>query len=313
MKKMLSLMLAATMVFSLAACGGGNDATSDNTQAAKKAEVPNNGEWDDILCSGDGYHLVKKEIDDYDKYKVMVGVVDDAGEWVQELTDEGPFAEAIQLRVDTDDGDVLLDKGSYMYLGEGIFIGSPGLTVYSADSEYKLGPWESGWLNSESEIIQGWECLFWNVKDNTQKQFYATKMSMFQDGYSLFIETAKQNGVGTLKAITTNGQITELPCKYDSYWFNYKFPVYSDGLFFAQGPAFQTGFYDIEGNLVVDLTHTDIGKLPYCEEFGVNAPYFKDGKATILFKNNGGSVFKGIIDKTGEFVGEPEKYDIKTK
>ena len=48
----------------------------------------------------------------------------------------------------------------------------------------------------------------------------------------------------------------------------------------------------------------------YSNEMGVNAPYFENGQATILFANNAGSVFEAVIDKTGAFVGEPEKVDV---
>ena len=49
---------------------------------------------------------------------------------------------------------------------------------------------------------------------------------------------------------------------------------------------------------------------PISSEMGVNAPYFENGQATILFANNAGSVFEAVIDKTGAFVGEPEKVDV---
>ena len=89
--------------------------------------------------------------------------------------------------------------------------------------------------------------------------------------------------------------------------------VRTDGLFFAHGDGFQTGFFDIEGNLIIDLSSADMTGIPYCEEFGVNAPYFENGEATILFKNNGDTVYRATIDKTGEYIGEPQKTDIKVQ
>ena len=341
MKKILALMMAAALVLSLVACSSGGDTTSDGEGDNKSAStpssgdanvpdnnqentVPNNGEWDGILCSGDGYHLVKKVIDTPDKYKIMVGVVDDAGEWVHELTDKGAFVEAIQLRMDTfgaaDNGDVLLDSTCYMYLGEGVFIGSPGLLVYSVDSEYKLGPWNAGseYSYGDDVFTTGWECLFWNVLDNIQVEFKSTRMTMFRDGYALFTKTADNFG-NTLSAINKKGQITELPCRFDicppNYDFEYKFPVYSDGLFFAKNiDGLKQGFFDIEGNLVLDLSSMYyLGGIPFNEALGINAPYFENGKATILFKNNGGTVYKATIDKAGKYIGEPQKTDIEVK
>ena len=55
-----------------------------------------------------------------------------------------------------------------------------------------------------------------------------------------------------------------------------------------------------------------MGRIFYSSSQEVNAPCFENGQATILFQNNAGSVFKGIIDKTGAFVSEPEKVDVST-
>ena len=91
----------------------------------------------------------------------------------------------------------------------------------------------------------------------------------------------------------------------------HNFPVYSEGLFYAcTDKAASPGFYDIEGNMVIDLSSYNMGRIPYSSEMGVNAPYFENGQATILFANNAGSVFEAVIDKTGAFVGEPEKVDV---
>ena len=76
---------------------------------------------------------------------------------------------------------------------------------------------------------------------------------------------------------------------------------------------FKQTFFDIEGNWIIDLSSTDMTGIPYCEELGINAPYFENGDATILFKNNGDTVYRATIDKTGEYIGEPQKTDIKVQ
>ncbi len=133
MKKLLALMLTAALALSLVACGGGgkgdtntpnggsgdiastdtpsgsdantpvsapnsDEQSGDSASDGQETAVPNNGEWDEILCSGDGYHLVKKEVDAYDGYKITLGVVDDNGEWVQEMTDTGTFVDNVSSR-----------------------------------------------------------------------------------------------------------------------------------------------------------------------------------------------------------------------
>ena len=58
----------------------------------------------------------------------MLGVVDDSGEWVQELTDTGTFVEEVRFRAEGS-SETLRDSSCYMYLGEGVFLASPGVSV----------------------------------------------------------------------------------------------------------------------------------------------------------------------------------------
>ena len=325
MKKIVSLLLAGALTLSLAACGGanvssssetntpsGSETPSDDANSSQEVTVPNNGEWDEILCSGDGYHLVKKEVDAYDGYKFMLGVVDDSGEWVQELTDTGTFVEEVRFRAEGS-SETLRDSSCYMYLGEGVFLASPGVSVYTKDEEYRVGPWPDMITDSATGQLEVavWECLIWNVVDNSQAEFDASKISTFQDGYSLFCEAEDAFGGGRLNAVNTKGEITEFTCEFVPNKPGHNFPVYSEGLFYAcTDKAASPGFYDIEGNMVIDLSSYNMGRIPYSSEMGVNAPYFENGQATILFANNAGSVFEAVIDKTGAFVGEPEKVDV---
>ena len=328
MKKIVSLLLAGALTLSLAACGGdttsdvsgtsganvsgSSETPSDDANSSQEVTVPNNGEWDEILCSGDGYHLVKKEVDAYDGYKFMLGVVDDDGEWVQELTDAGTFVEEVRFRAEGS-SETLRDSSCYMYLGEGVFLASPGVSVYTKDEEYRVGPWPDMITDSATGQLEVavWECLIWNVVDNSQAEFDASKISTFQDGYSLFCEAEDAFGGGRLNALNTKGEITEFTCEFVPNKPGHNFPVYSEGLFYAcTDKAARPGFYDIEGNMVIDLSSYNMGRIPYSSEMGVNAPYFENGQATILFANNADSVFEAVIDKTGAFVGEPEKVDV---
>ena len=331
MKKVWYLVLSAALILSLAACGGesssstadtpstetstsagGGSAEGDTGSGGQEADVPNNGEWDEILCSGDGYHLVKKEIDAYDGYKFMLGVVDDDGQWVQEMTDTGTFVEEVRFRAEGS-SETLRDSSCYMYLGEGVFLASPGVSVYTKNEEYRVGPWPDMITDSATGQLEVavWECLIWNVVDNSQAEFDASKISTFQDGYSLFCESEDAFGGGRLNALNTKGEITEFTCEFVPNKPGHNFPVYSEGLFYAcTDKAASPGFYDIEGNMVIDLSSYNMGRIPYSSEMGVNAPYFENGQATILFANNAGSVFQATIDKTGAFVGEPEKVDV---
>ena len=327
MKKILSFMLAATLILSLAACGESGDtlasgdtdvsdsietATPSNGDSDSNPEItiPNNGEWDEILCSGDDYHLVKKEIDSYDGYKFMIGVVNSKGEWVQEMSDTGAFVEGVQFRA-MGSSEILRDSSCYTYLGEGVFLASPGVSVYSKDTEQRIGPWENtvSYSPTGRAEVSIWECLIWNVVDNSQKEFDASKISVFQDGYLLFCQE-EELGSGTLNSMNSKGEITELSCRYLPNKPMHNFPVYAEGLFFANSENSKPGFFDIEGNMVIDLSEYEVSRIPYSSEMGVNAPYFENGQATILIANNADSVFRAVIDKTGALIGEPEKIDV---
>lgn len=302
MKKIVSLLLAGALTLSLAACGGdttsdvsgtsganvsgssetntpsGSETPSDDANSSQEVTVPNNGEWDEILCSGDGYHLVKKEVDAYDGYKFMLGVVDDSGEWVQELTDTGTFVEEVRFRAEGS-SETLRDSSCYMYLGEGVFLASPGVSVYTKDEEYRVGSWPDMITDSVTGQLDVavWECLIWNVVDNSQAKFDASKISTFQDGYSLFCESEDAFGGGRLNALNTKGEITEFTCEFVPNKPGHNFPVYSEGLFYAcTDKAASPGFYDIEGNMVIDLSSYNMGRIPYSSEMGVNAPYFEN-------------------------------------
>lgn len=318
MKKIVSLLLAGALTLSLAACGGdttsdvsgtsganvsgSSETPSDDANSSQEVTVPNNGEWDEILCSGDGYHLVKKEVDAYDGYKFMLGVVDDDGEWVQELTDIGTFVEEVRFRAEGS-SEILRDSSCYTYLGEGTFLASPGISVYTKDGEYRVGPWENivSYSPTGRADVEIGECILWNVTNNFQASTRASKISVFQDGY-LFYSQADKLGRSTPWALNTNGEATELPCIcLDS------FTIYSEGLLFAYSEQYQPGFYDISGNRVIDLSEYDIKTGSYMEDLGALVPYFENGKATIRFANNAGSIFQVDIDQTGAFLGEPEK------
>ena len=329
MKKVLLLVLALIMCLSICACDNENGTSSNDNQVAfdiqnsqqnietsntdeaddnHEKTIPNNGEWDRILCSGDSFHLVIKEIDAYDGYTIMLCVENDDGKWVQEITDTGTFIKNIQFRA-TGNSDIMYDSSCYMYLGEGVFLASPGVSVFTKNKEYRVGPWSNyGYTYTGKPDIEIWECLIWNVNDNTQVKFDASKLSVFQDGYLLFCEEDKFGG-GMLCAMNTKGEITELPCEFLPNIPGHNFPVYSEGLFFARGEH-GAGFFDISGNEIINLFDYNMGRIAYSAALNINAPYFENGNATILFKNNGGSVFKAIIDKTGAFIGEPEKVDV---
>jgi len=326
MRKFLSMVIVLSLLFSLCDCNGNkselNDEESDIlTESAvtttsdednveeeettnAEATIPNNGEWDEILCSGDDYYLVNKYIDTFDEYKLLLGVVNSKGEWVQELTEDGAFVDMVIFRA-LGSSKILSDSSCFMYLGEGVFLASPGVTVVTPDGETRVGPWENtiSTTFTGDETVSVWECLTWNVVDNIQKNFDATKISVYQNGWLFFCEEEPWFSVGILSAMNVKGEITKLPCKNR----HGSFPIYSEGLFFAIDKNYDYAFYDIEGNKVIDLSKYDLHFNSYERITGKSSPYFENGTVTILTTNQGGSIYKVVLDKTGEFIGDPEK------
>lgn len=296
MKKILALVLSLFLMLPLVACSDDGDTI--------KADIPNNGEWDQILCSGDGYYLVEKEIDEYDGYSLSFGVVDENGEWVQELTDTGDFAEGVKDMIydgldEFGAADKFTDPSWYMYLGEGVFLASPETLVFDEIGQTQVGPPEDIPALSSG----GGHVYLWNFKDNVQKEVLATRITTFNDGYALCYD--EDSTVYQLKTVDKQGNVNTLSCQYLQNKPRHDFPIYSEGLFFANTMDNKPGFFDIQGNLIIDLSEYEMDDVSYTAYF--NAPYFKDGKAEILIENEGGSIFKGTIDKNGKLVGEPEK------
>lgn len=326
MKKHLCLFLALVLCLSLCACKGeksaddpagvdgaeGNIQTDSNTT---ETTVVNNGEWDKLLCSGDNYHLVLKEIDTYNEYKIMLGVIDSSGQWVRELTDTGKFVENVRFRAGSGGSKDMLDSSCYAYLGEGVFMMSPGASVFTENDEIRVGPWENIISSSPTgrKKVAIWECVIWNVADNIQAKFDASKLSVFNDGYLLFCEEDEYGG-GMLCSLNTKGESVELPCKYLPNKPKHNFPIYSEGLFYAcaDNKKSTPAFFDIEGNTVIDLSEYEMARIMYSSILDINAPYFVDGQATIMFANKGKTVYRAIIDKSGNIIGEPQVDELAT-
>ena len=127
-----------------------------------------------------------------------------------------------------------------MYLGEGVFLASPGVSVYTKDEEYRVGSWPDMITDSATGQLEVavWECLIWNVVDNSQAEFDASKISTFQDGYSLFCEAEDAFGGGRLNALNTKGEITEFTCEFVPNKPGHNFPV--PALTRRPAPAFMT-------------------------------------------------------------------------
>ncbi|MBO5281037.1 MAG: hypothetical protein J6B55_07505 [Clostridia bacterium] len=298
MKKITLFLLSILTLVLLCACSGMNiSKDSYNEKEIHKTiieKMQENGEFDEILCSGEDLFLVKKTEDNYNGFRILVGVVNQNGDWIHNLSSTNIFAKAILK--ESEKSDILsgnkaqLGTGNFEYLGEGIFIASLGVTMHFPGYSRQIGIYSSTGST-------GLECYFFNVKENIQISFPATDITPYHDGYMLMYQSNRYNS--NFYNVNTKGEITKLPCIYDS-WVGLSFPAYSDGVFFAENK-----FFDILGNVVLDISEYDL----YGSEYGEDStpPYFVNGKCTIKFRNNGGTLYKAVIDKQGNFVEKPSK------
>lgn len=95
--------------------------------------------------------------------------------------------------------------------------------------------------------------------------------------------------------ITPDGTVTRtnITTVFDSFGSdgNNNVGVYSEGLFWAFN-----GFYDLDCNLVIDLSQYDIE----------NTPYFSNGTCLLTISKNG-ELWNVHIDQSGNFLDEPTK------
>ncbi len=259
-------------------------------------EMQKNYEFDEILCEGDNYYIVKKTQDNYDGFYVLIGVVNKDGEWIQDLSKNNIFASAfsdVAKKTDFVNGTAIeFSSENFYYLGEGIFIASLGVEINYPGYSKNVGHCSS--LGSE-----GLDCYFWDVVNNIQTSFTATNLSPYDDGYMLMYNSDRYNS--HFFSVDKKGQLKELPCRYSSSW-GIGYPAYSDGVFFAEGL-----FFDINGNAILDISNYNL----YGQEYNDRRepPYFVGGKCTIKFRNNGGTLYKAVIDKNGDFVEQPQKIE----
>lgn len=269
---------------------------SEREQKTKKLrQMLEEGEFEEILCQGDEYYVVKKTYDQYDGFFVMVGIINEDGNWIQEISGNNEFAKAFSdasKKRDLNGRSPTLNSTNFAYFGDGVFISSLGVEIDCPGYSYRVG-------TAESVSGKGLTCYIWDVVKNISFTCDATNLSPICDGYMLMYNSDRYNS--NFYSLSKTGGKKELPCKYSSTW-GVGYPAFSDGVFFAEGK-----FFDIQGNIVLDISQYNL----YGREYGDkrNAPYFEDGKCKIVFRNNGGSLFYAIIDKDGTFLEGPNPYE----
>ena len=280
----LPLLIALMSVSGLTAC---ESELFSNNGGEEEVRLPESDEYDEVLCSGGGYHIVLKLVDDFDGAYDMVGVVDDKGDWIHELSANHPFIQ--NGRVSVGDKYISVDndsesryqarmmtiKNCMYYLGEGMFAlhyadrgSDPNYTMYNAETGIGFDAGECG--KSVLKNPFGYHC---------------GSPGEFHDGY---LVTRSDD---LIKLVGSDGTVKQTDVDFQGG----KYGIYSEGVFFAGNC-----FYDLDGNIVIDLSEYSPGKFR-------NEPYFENDKCYLEITNNAGTEYYTEIDHEGNFLYEPKK------
>lgn len=163
-KLLVSTATVLYFVVCLSGCSKGNDSNislseqqsvnqsysvnekTDNNDVVIENEIKieeSNDKWDEILCYGDGYYVVRKTIDTYEEYSVQIGIIDENLNWIFDLSAySNAFALAYQNtkdKLDAEGNRWQFEKNNYAYLGEGVFICSEGVRLKCLNETIDVG------------------------------------------------------------------------------------------------------------------------------------------------------------------------------
>lgn len=226
-------------------------------------------------------------------------IIDKTGKTIKELTDGDVVFEEPCI---TDNGYIIVDaiyndiQGSKRKYGlldsNGEWVIQPTADIssieHSGDSVFLLSYFANGEDYFNAETGTEFDVKVWLDEYGREIE---TKVSDFNDGYAVFL---LKNDV---YRVSTEGVVEKLFTPFDGTG-DYRCGKLSDGLIFIEDTLYNSydcGFYDINGNLVIDLSGYNIE-----HSIDIDEMYFKDGYHAMYV--NGFCLF---IDTKGNNVFEP--------
>lgn len=314
MKKILTLLLAGLLCFSLVACGGGEDndtpteeTTTETTTEATTEPKKLSEDCDAVLKegisdNGDTYELVANETENYTGTEIKIGVIKN-NEWLIKPTKQCPFL--------NENGFIFYNYSVYKYL-EAVRYGSVNgikyigngcfYYAYSLDYKYYEVIWNTN-TNKSYTTTKGSIVLYDGFINDEGKFIFYSQSS----GYAIMLdtntmtETKLKDPISLAASNSKGGIIRYMPYSEGLYCIaSYEYiktgsswnsPYWDEGI---------SGFYDLEGNLIIDMSEYTIIENDDFDRKNFNNFSFKDGKCSIKVKNDQGSYYKITIDKTGE-------------
>ena len=235
---------------------------------------------------GNYIELVANDSETYDGSQ-SIGLIKN-NKWVIEMTDDSPIIE---------DGVVVFFNNYKLYKRSGdtniSFITDNCIKFHEASKEffwnYKTGKTCEMKMNGEDKIVG-----FTGYKEKT----------LLNEKYIIIMENAHSYINSTCKTFDTDTM--QFAKVFDTRYFDGgSVQVFSEGLFFARrdrnadSNAEVGGFYDINGNLVIDFSKFE-------DKYKINRypERFIDGKTSFRAKNASGKEFEITIDKQGNVLSE---------
>ncbi|MCL1805269.1 MAG: hypothetical protein FWG28_04615 [Clostridiales bacterium] len=232
-------------------------------KAGNVISSPSSGEYDNIhqFIRELGMIVVRKHIETFALTETQFGTIDNKGQWQVNL-------QALPAK-DYAVGGIYIG-GGFLKAVANASIGDVNIyNVFTGDFDYYYG-------NHELRYVVG--------------------VSNFENGYGVFTDAQYWNVVCSTD---TEGNTSVIYSREDQS--SNVAGAYREGLFFMKSGRDVQGFFDIEGNQVIDLSEYTIGS-----NF---RPEFSDGYCLLLLRNPQGSPYYTIIDRTGNFMFEPRLYD----
>lgn len=256
-----------------------------------------------IDIQGNVYELVGNDTETYAGVQVEIGVIKN-NEWLVELTSDMPLVDEDGTLYGEGCGGLDDAQDTIFYIGNGCFIYRFCLhDSYSADKYYEVVyNAENGkhYIQEEKYVFEN-KCLniiYEKYDSSFNTNWYAP---INEDGY-VSVETSYSDKYYNVKILnTTTMETTKIQIPYDDADGNYS-PL-SEGLIAVTDSFLEVDlartvvkFYDIYGNLVLDMSEFDI-----CA-YRTQKIVFVDGKCTYKIRNNAGNYYEITIDKQGNVI-----------
>lgn len=273
MKRLIPILILTILAILTSCSSLQNNILNENT--TNKIPI---GDYDDILASGDGYYLVKKEEETYNSATTKYGVIDENNIWVCPLSVKNGFASSA-AKVMESGYNKSYGHLSFSYMNEGFFL----VKVFCALVE------EGGIPNGKAaEYSSHCRCYIvrYDGKIITDGEYLMTK---YYDGYCFATDAG-----GDVIRIDEFGKKTYIATRYRSHQFGYdNLAIPSCGLIYCDH-----AFYNIEtGKKVIDLSNFNLANSPLS--------FSADGTLRFYFYNPNRTKYFAIIDTNGDFVQEP--------